>query len=81
MNNAPGQITLEDSFTLPGQKMVRFFTNVEIEATNLIPGKEMAFRLALRDGEKPGLGSLEARGSFTGLTEALTLENPELKLK
>lgn len=76
-----GQITLEDSFTLPGQKVVRFFTDVEIEATNLIPGKEMAFRLALRDGEKPGLGSLKARGSFTGLTEALTLENPKLKFK
>lgn len=76
-----GRITLEDSLTLAGQKMVRVFTDVEIEATNVSLGQEMTFQLALRDKAKPGLGLLKAQGTFSGLTEALTFENPKLKLK
>jgi uncharacterized protein YhdP len=76
-----GRITVEDSLTLPGQKVVHAFTDVEIEATNMSPGQEMGFQLTLRDEAKPGLGLLKAQGTFSGLTEALTLENPKLKLK
>jgi hypothetical protein len=76
-----GKIILEDSLTRPGKKVVRIFSDVEIGATNLIPGEEMAFQFALRDAVKPGLGLLRTRGTFAGLTEALTLENPKLKIK
>jgi uncharacterized protein YhdP len=41
----------------------------------------IGFQLALRDEAKPGLGSVRGQGTFTGLTEALTVENPELNLK
>ena len=75
-----GRIRLEDSLTLPGQKVVYNFADVFIEATNLAPGQEMAFQLALRDEAKLGVGSLKGQGTFTGLTEALTVENPELQL-
>ncbi|UCG14574.1 MAG: AsmA-like C-terminal domain-containing protein [Deltaproteobacteria bacterium] len=81
LNVQNGRIHLEDSLTLPGQKLVRNFTDVSIEATDLAPGQEMNFQLALRDEFKPGLGSLKGQGTFTGLTKALTLENPDLNLK
>lgn len=81
LNIAKGRIRLSDSLTLPGQKTVYNFADVFIEATNLAPGKEIAFQLALRDEAKPGLGSVRGQGTFTGLTEALTVENPELNLK
>jgi uncharacterized protein involved in outer membrane biogenesis len=76
-----GRIRLSDSLTLPGQKTVYNFADVFIEATSLAPGKQFAFQLALRDEAKPGLGSAKGQGTFTGLTEALTVENPELNLK
>jgi uncharacterized protein YhdP len=41
----------------------------------------MTFQFALRDEAKPGLGFLKGEGTFVGLTEALTLENPGLKVK
>jgi uncharacterized protein involved in outer membrane biogenesis len=81
LNIDKGRIRLSDSLTLPGQKTVYNFADVFIEATNLAPGKEIAFQLALRDEAKPGLGSVRGQGTFTGLTEALTVENPELNLK
>jgi hypothetical protein len=76
-----GRIRLSDSLTLPGQSTVHNFADVLIQATNLAPGKTIGFRLALRDEAKPGLGSVKGQGTFSGLTEALTVENPELNLK
>lgn len=73
-----GRIRLED---LPGQQVSRVFSDVEIEARNLAPGKQIGFQFALRDEAKPGLGSLKGQGTFVGLTEALTLEHPGLKVK
>jgi hypothetical protein len=75
-----GRIRLSDSLTLPGQSTVYNFADVLIQATNLAPGKKIGFRLALRDEAKPGLGSVRGQGTFSGLTEALTVVNPELNL-
>jgi uncharacterized protein involved in outer membrane biogenesis len=76
-----GRVRLSDSLTLPGQKTVYNFADVIIQATNLTPGNKISFKLALRDEATPGLGSVRGQGTFTGLTEALTVENPELNLK
>jgi len=76
-----GRIRLSDSLTLPGRETVYNFADVLIQATNLAPGKKIGFRLALRDEAKIGLGSVKGQGTFTGLTEALTVENLELNLK
>ncbi len=76
-----GKITVEDAMTLPGHPMIRRFSDVEINATDLAPGKKTMFRLSLRDEADSGLGTLTAQGTFSGLTEALTLKTPELKLK
>jgi len=76
-----GRIRLSDSLTLPGQETVYNFADVLIQATNLAPGKKIGFKLALRDEATPGLGSVRGQGTFTGLTEALSVENPELNLK
>jgi hypothetical protein len=76
-----GRIRLSDSLTLPGQKTVYNLADILIQATNLAPGKVIGFQLALRDEAKPGLGSVRGQGTFTGFTEALTVENPELNLK
>jgi uncharacterized protein involved in outer membrane biogenesis len=81
LNIDKGRIRLSDSLTVPGQETVYNFADVFIEATNLAPGKKIGFQLALRDEAKPGLGSVKGQGTFTGLTEALTVENPELDLK
>ena len=75
-----GQLRLEDSLTLPGQKVVHNFTEVFIKATDLAPGEKVAFRLRLRHQAKAGAGSLKGQGTFSGLTEALTVEDPELQL-
>jgi uncharacterized protein involved in outer membrane biogenesis len=76
-----GRIRLSDSLTLPGQETVYNLADVLIQATNIAPGKVIGFQLALRDEVKPGLGSVRGQGTFTGFTEALTVENPELNLK
>ena len=73
-----GRIRLED---LPGLVVSRVFTDVDVVGKNLAPGKQMTFQFALRDEAKPGLGSFKGQGTFVGLTEALTLENPELKVR
>jgi uncharacterized protein involved in outer membrane biogenesis len=78
LNIEKGRIRLEH---LPGQQVSRVFSDVEIEAKNLAPGKQMGFRFALRDEAKPGLGSFKGQGTFVGLTKALTLENPRLEVK
>jgi uncharacterized protein involved in outer membrane biogenesis len=78
LNLEKGRISLEQ---LPGQQVSRVFSQVEVEATNLAPGKHMGFRFALQDESKPGLGSLQGQGTFVGLTKALTIENPRLEVK
>ena len=76
-----GQITVDDTKTQPGQKVVRTFSDVNIVVTNLIPGQKIPFRVDLRDEAETGLGKLAAQGTFSGLTEALTVEAPELNVK
>jgi hypothetical protein len=73
-----GKIRLRDSLTLPAQPMVREFVDVAIKANNLAPGREVLFDLSMKDDSAAGLGLLEAQGSFTGLTDSLTLQNPKL---
>jgi len=76
-----GRVKLEDSLTLPGERIERVFPGLEMEATNLAPGRETAFEIAFRDDIKPGLGAFRTKGTFSGLTEAFTIENPKLKFK
>jgi len=76
-----GRLELQDALTLPGQKLMHVFSDVDLAATNVAPEEVMAFSLALRDKAPSGLGLLKAQGTFNGLTKALTLENPDLKLK
>lgn len=76
-----GRLELDDAVALPGQTLVHVFTDVNLTGTNLVPGQEMAFNLALRDKAPSGLGRLMIQGTFSGLTDILTLENPNLKLK
>ena len=78
INIEQGRIRLEN---LPGQEVSRVFSDVEVEAKNLAPGKEISFQFALRDEAKAGFGPLKGQGTLRGLTEALTLENPGLKVK
>jgi len=78
LNVEKGQIRLQE---LLGQQVSRVFSDVQIRGRNLAPGKQMDFQFAFRDEARPGLGSLKGRGTFAGLTEAFTLEKPELKVK
>jgi hypothetical protein len=75
------RLELDDALSLPGQTLMHVFTDVDLTATNIAPAKVMTFNLALRDKAPSGLGSLKAQGTFSGLTKALTLENPDLKLQ
>ena len=75
------RLELSDSLTLPGQTVVHEFSDVDLTASPVTPDTVMAFNLSLQDKAKPGLGSLKAQGSLSGLTKALTLENPKLKLE
>ena len=76
-----GRLRLEDSLTVPGQQIVNKFSDVSIEGFHLEPGRAMHFQLAFREASEPGLGSLKGKGTFNGLTEAFTLDNPELSLQ
>jgi len=76
-----GQITVEDTKTQPGQKRVHTFTDVNVVVTDLIPGQKIPFRVDLRDEAETGLGKFSAQGTFSGLTEALTVQAPELNVK
>jgi uncharacterized protein involved in outer membrane biogenesis len=76
-----GHITVEDKKTQPGEKKVHTFSDVNVVVTDLIPGQKIPFRIDLRDEAETGLGRLAAQGTFSGLTEALTLEAPELDVK
>ncbi|MCX5877851.1 MAG: AsmA family protein [Deltaproteobacteria bacterium] len=73
-----GRVRMEDSLTLPGKPVARDFGDIEIKASNLAPGREMLFDLSMKDNAVPGLGIFKAQGSFAGLTDSLTLQNPKL---
>lgn len=72
---------LNDALTLPGQTQVHVFSDVDIGATHIVPGEEMAFNFALHDTATSGLGKLTGQGTFSGLTDTFTLENPNLNVK
>lgn len=72
---------LEDTLTLPGQTLLRKFKHIDLEASRLALGEEMAFDLSLRDEAAVGLGEIKAEGTFSGLTKSFTLENPNLKVE
>ena len=76
-----GHVTVEDGLTLPGQRMVRAFSDVDITATQEIPGGGIVFDVALRDEAPAGLGALRAQGNFHGLTDSLTINHPQLNAK
>lgn len=75
---ANGRVRMEDSLTLPGKPVARDFGDIVIKASHLAPGREMSFDLSMKDRDVQGLGAFKARGSFAGLTDALTLQNPKL---
>ena len=75
------RLELDDALSLPGQTLVHVFSDVDLAATNIAPAEVMAFNVSFRDKSPSGLGTLKAQGTFSGLTTALTLENPDLKLK
>jgi hypothetical protein len=76
-----GRVQVLDSLTLPGQQAVRAFSDVAITATNMVLGQVMAFDVAMRDDAPSGFGAVKAKGTFSGLTEAFTLENAKLTVK
>jgi uncharacterized protein involved in outer membrane biogenesis len=76
-----GRLRLEDALSIPGRKLVRTFTDVAITVAPLALGRELDFEIALQDEAPAGLGVLKARGTFSGLTESLTLEQPKLAVK
>jgi uncharacterized protein involved in outer membrane biogenesis len=75
------RLEIDDALTIPGQTQVCVYRDVDIAATHIVPGEEMVFNLALRVGDTSDLGALKAQGSFSGLTDTLKIENPNLKLK
>jgi hypothetical protein len=73
-----GRVSLDRSLILPGQPVARDFGDIEIKASNLAPGREMLFDLSMKDKAESGFGTLKAQGTFAGLTDSLTLQNPKL---
>ena len=73
-----GRVRLEHSLILPGKPVARDFGNIEIKASNLAPGREMLFDISMKDRAVQGLGAFKAHGTFSGLTDSLTLQNPKL---
>jgi uncharacterized protein involved in outer membrane biogenesis len=75
------RLELNDALTLPGQTQMHVFRDVDFAATHIVAGEEMAFNFVVHDTVTSGWGKLKGQGSFSGLTESYTLENPSLKLK
>lgn len=75
-----GRVTLHDPVVSGSGAPVHSLDEVDIKISNFAPGEPITFQVALRDAVKPGLGSLTARGSFSGLTDALTIVDPKLEL-
>ena len=74
------RLEIDDALSLPGQKRVHVFSDVDLAATNIAPEKVMVFDLSFRANAPTGLGSLRVQGTFKGLTKAFTLKNPDLQL-
>ncbi len=49
-----GRIRIENELTLPGQKLVHNFKAVTIEASDIIPGREIAFSFSFEGDGAPG---------------------------
>ena len=75
------RLELSDSLTLPGQTLVRVFSDVDLTASPVAPEAVMVFNVSLKDKATSGLGSLKVQGRLSGLTRALTLEKPRLELE
>ena len=76
-----GHVTLNDALTLPSQTIMRTFTDVTIEADYATADQEVTFDLSMRDETENGFGSLTAKGTFKGLTEQFSVENPRLAVR
>jgi len=75
------RLELDDALSLPGQTLKHIFSNVELAATNVAPTGVMTFNLSLEDKSPSGLGTMKARGTFSGLTKAFTIDNANLNVK
>ncbi|MFC1863187.1 AsmA-like C-terminal domain-containing protein [Thermodesulfobacteriota bacterium] len=75
-----GRFRIEDGLSLPGQRVIHGFNALNIEASDIIPGKKIDFQLYLEGDEGTGLGSLQAKGSFEGLIKTFIIKNPKIKL-
>jgi uncharacterized protein involved in outer membrane biogenesis len=73
-----GRVQVKDSLTPAGREIEREFLDIELKASNLGPGREMSFDISMKDRDVQGLGAFKAQGSFAGLTDSLTLQNPKL---
>ncbi len=75
------QLEIDETRTIPGTRQTHTFSDLVLGATNISPPEEIAFKLNMRDISASGLGSFNLKGTFKGLTKALTLKNPELTLQ
>jgi uncharacterized protein involved in outer membrane biogenesis len=75
-----GRVTLNDALTLPPETIVRTFTDVTVTADYTKADRAVTFDLSLRDETENSLGALVAKGTFIGLTENFTIENPQLTI-
>ena len=73
-----GRVSIDDSVTTKGHRIVRNFSDINIDVTGLKPGQPFHFNADMRDATSPGFGTLSIKGSFKGITTSLTIENPEL---
>jgi uncharacterized protein involved in outer membrane biogenesis len=75
-----GRIRIEDGLILPDQRTLHSFSEVSIEATDIIPGKKINFLISMRGEAATGLESFQAKGSFRGLIKTFIIEDPEIEL-
>jgi hypothetical protein len=75
------RLELEDTVTVPGQTIVNIFNDVDLAAANVVAGEEMTFNLSLHNEAESGIGMFNAQGTFSGLTDTLTLKTPNLIVK
>jgi hypothetical protein len=75
-----GRVTVEDSLSLPGRKFIRRFDRVDVEARTSIAEGKISFVVSLESETKPGFKSFAAEGTLSGLTKALNLKNPFLRV-
>jgi hypothetical protein len=76
-----GRLQLENAASGSDELRLHLFSIASLKASNVVPGQKMAFEIDMRDENRSGAGALEVRGTFSGLTEGLTLKNPKLTAK